>query len=465
MSQEPASFFQLLRAALAGKEHDYTAGPMRQAIALLAIPMVLEMAMESTFVLVDILFVSRLGADAVAVVGLTEAVVTLIYAIAVGFGTAATALVARRIGERKPDAAAVVAGQALWIGLAASALIGFAGVSFARDILLLMGASSTAVAMGSGYTAILLGGSITILYLFIIAAIFRGAGDARLAMWALWLANGCNIILDPCLIFGLGPFPELGVTGAAVATTIGRGIGVVYGLALLIAGAGRVKLRLGHLRIVPSVIMRLLSVTVGGVSQHLLATSSWIVLMRIVAAYGSVAIAGFTIAIRLIDFALLPSWGLSNATATLVGQNLGARQSQRAEQAVWQTARYNLVFLGGIALLFIVFAHPILRVFSPDSQVIAYGVDALRLISFGYIFYAFGMTVTQAFNGAGDTRTPALINLFCFWLVQIPLAYTLAEAVQLGPRGVFLAVTIAESLIAVIAVVIFRTGRWKETMV
>lgn len=451
----------LLRQAIAGSDHDFTSGPIGRSVLLLAVPMMLEMFMESIFAVVDIFFVARLGADAVAAVGLTEAVITLVYALAIGLSMSTTAMVARRIGAKNPDGAAVVAGQALWVGFAIAAVVGVIGIVFASDILAFMGGSPTVVKDGSGYTMIMLGGSLTILFLFLLGAMFRGAGDASIAMRALWLANGLNIVLDPCLIFGLGPFPELGVTGAAVATNIGRGIGVVYALHCLFGRAGRIPMRIAHLRIVLSVLARLLRVSVGGVLQFLIATSSWVILMKIVSVYGSTAIAGYTIAIRTIDLTFLPAWGMSNAAATLVGQNLGAGDPERAERSVWVTVRYNVAFMISVAVVLIAFAEPILRLFIHDPEVVDYGVDCLRFVSYGYGFYAVGMVLEQSFNGAGDTVTPTWINLFCFWIVQIPLAYSLSQKLQLGPQGVFLAITVAESLIALVAVWVFRWGRWK----
>lgn len=453
--------WQLISEALSGKERDYTSGSIRQAVILLAIPMVLEMTMESVFAVTDIFFVSGLGADAVAVVGLTEAVITLLYAVAVGLSMAVTAMVARRIGEKDPEGACVVAGQVIWIGLFVAILVGNIGIFFGRDILRLMGAESSVIEQGSAYTSIMFGGSITILYLFLLNAIFRGAGNATIAMRSLWLANGINIVLDPCLIYGIGPFPELGVTGAAVATNIGRGIGVLYQLYHLFNGDTRVRLSLQHLAIVPAVFIRLLRVSVGGISQFLIATASWVVLMKLVSTYGSAAIAGYTIAIRVIDLTFLPAWGLSNAAATLVGQNLGAQKPDRAEQSVWKVTKYNTIFLVGVAFIFIVFAEPIVGIFTYDQEVLEYGSDCLRFISYGYGFFAVGMVLVQAFNGAGDTNTPTYINLLCFWLIQIPLAYTIAVTLNIGPKGVFIAITVAESLVAIVAYWQFRKGNWK----
>lgn len=457
--------WRTLRAAVSNETHDYTSGSMRRALLLLAIPMVLEMGMESVFVLVDIFFVARLGADAVSAVGLTESVLTLLYAAAIGLSFGATALVARRIGEKDVDAARVVAAQVIGVGFALALVIGVLGFVFADDLLRLMGASDTVAAGGRGYTEIMLGGSMTILFLFLINAIFRGAGNAVIAMRALWLANGINILLDPCLILGLGPFPELGVTGAAVATNIGRGIGVCYLFYCLSSGESQIVLGLRRPGIDVNVMLRLLRVSIPGAFQLAIAMSSYIFLMRIIAAYGSESVAGFTIGIRIFAFTFLPAWGLSNATATLVGQNLGAGNPERAESSVWLAARWNASILLGVAIVFIVMPGPLARIFTTDPAVIAYASDCLRFCAYGYGFYAVGMIVTQAFNGAGDTDTPTIVNLVCFWLVQIPLAYLLAEVAGMGPRGVFVTIAIADSLTAVIGVVLFRRGRWKQRVV
>lgn len=455
----------LFREALSGRDRNYTSGPIGEAVLLLAIPMVLEMSMESIFVLVDIFFVSKLGAAAVASVGLTEAVLTLLYAVAIGLSMGATALVARRIGAKDAAAATVVAAQTVWLGLVLSLAIGIAGIVWAPEILRLMGADDSVVLQGGRYTMIMLGGSATILFIFLFNAIFRGAGDAVIAMRALWIANGINIVLDPILIFGLGPFPELGVTGAAVATTIGRGTGVAYQIYMLGSGRFRIALKLRDCRFNLAVMLRLVRVSFGGILQFLIATSSYLLLMRIVARYGSSAVAGFTIGIRIFAFTFLPAWGLGNAAATLVGQNLGAGDPERAERSVWRAAKYNTVFLLGVAVVFVLFADLLVGFFSSDPVVLAYGADCLRIVSYGYGLYAIGMVVTQAFNGAGDTDTPTWINFFCFWMLQIPLAYVLAEPMGYGPRGVFAAVTIAESILAVVAVIVFRRGHWKLKIV
>ena len=466
LTYQRPSIWVLFKRALSGNaQHDFTKGSIGVAAFLLAVPMVLEMAMESIFAIVDIFFVASLGFEAVTVVGLTEAVLTILYAIAIGLSMGVTALVARRIGENDPDKADLAAGQALWVGLIVALIIAAIGWFFAKDILMFMGAEDAVLALGTDYTTIMLCGSVTILYLFLINAIFRGAGDPTIAMRSLWLANGINIVLDPLLIYGIGPFPEMGVTGAAVATTIGRGIGVLYQLYHLRGHASRIKVQLKHLVPHFEVMISLIKVSIGGILQFLIATASWVVLVRIVATYGSAAVAGYTIAIRVVMFTILPAWGMSNAVATLVGQNLGAGQPERAESSVWKVARYNLYFMLTVAVIFIVLAEYIIGIFSSDPQVIESGVACLRYIAYGYGFYGIGMIVVQAFNGAGDTMTPTKINFFCYWMLQIPLAYWMATILELGPTGVFLAITLAESFIAVVGIMVFRKGGWKTKAV
>lgn len=451
----------LLREALRGSTRDYTQGSVRLAAVVLAIPMMLEMAMESLFTIVDIFFVSSLGAAAVAAVGLTEAVLTLVYALGLGLGMGATAFVARRIGEHDAAGARVVAAQALWVGALVSLALGATGAYFARDILAVMGADAEVLAVGSTYATVMLAGSGSIAGLFIINGVFRGAGDAAIAMRSMWLANGLNIVLDPCLIFGLGPFPELGLTGAAVATTCGRTCGVIYLLVCFAGPQSRVPLAWPDLRPVPRIVGSLLRVSIGGVAQFLVATSSWIVMMRFVAPYGSAAVAGYTIAIRILAFSLLPAWGLANAAATLVGQNLGAGAPARAERSVWEVAKVSAGMMGIVGLASFVWAPSIIGIFTQDAAVLAHGTSCLRIVACGYVFYAVGMIVTQSFNGAGDTLTPTWINLIGFWLLQIPLAWALTTLTALGPTGVFIAVLCAESFIALLAIAVFRRGRWK----
>lgn len=461
----PRRLFDFLREAVSGSDRDFTEGPLSSAILLLAIPMVVEMVMESAFALIDVFFVSRLGAEAVATVGLTEAVLTLVFAIAIGLSMATTAVISRRIGEKDPEAAAVSAVQAIYVGLAVSVLVAVVGIFFAADILRLMGASPAVVEVGHGYTSVLLGGAATVVLLFLNNAIFRGAGDAAIAMRVLIVANSINIVLDPCFIFGLGPFPEMGVAGAAVATTIGRGVGVVWQFWLLAKGTDRLRIAARHVRLRLPVVARLLRVSAGGIAQFLIATCSWVVLVRLVALFGDTAVAGYTIAVRIVMVSILPAWGLCNAAATLVGQNLGAAKPDRAEAAVWRTGFYNAVFMGSLGLCFLVFGPQLIGVFTADPAVLAVGADCLRIFSYGYVFYAYGLVMVQAFNGAGDTFTPTVINFFCYWAFQIPLAYFLARSTGLDHRGVFWAIAVAESLIAVVGVWWFRRGRWKERTV
>jgi len=455
------SFWQNLILAIRGEEIDYTTAKLNKAIFFLAIPMVLEMVMESVFVLVDVFFVAKLGSDAVAAVGLTETVITIVYAIAVGLTMAITAMVARRIGEKNPEEAAHTAVQSIYIGIAISLPIAILGILYSKEILTLMGGSESLVETGSGFTAILIGGNVTIMLLFIINAVFRGAGDVILAMRALWFANIINIILDPCFIFGLGPFPELGVTGAAVATTIGRGLGVIFQIIILIRGSGRIKIQKKHFYIDFKVIGNLLRVSIGGVMQYLIATASWIGLVRILAIFGSTVIAGYTIAIRIISFTFLPSWGIANAASTLVGQNLGAKNPDRAEKAVWQIAFINMIFLGGISFFLFVFPKFWVQFFTDETEIIQYAADCIFYMALCYPFLAFGLVVVQAFNGAGDTYTPTWINLFCYWLFQIPLAYLLAIPLGMQSTGVFVGIAISESVVAIVSVLVFRRGKWK----
>jgi putative MATE family efflux protein len=456
---------QFLRESLRDNEIDFTVGPIGRALGLLAIPMMLEMAMEAVFALVDIAFVSRLGTDAVAAVGLTEALVTVLYAVAIGLGMGVTAMVSRRIGAHDADGAAQVTGQAIWVGAVLAAIIGVAGVIYASDLLRMMGASDSVIEGGHGFTATLLGGSASILYLFLLNAAFRGAGDAPVALRSLTLANGINIVLDPCFIFGYGPFPEMGVTGAAVATTTGRSIGVLYLLYYLFGSNGRLSFGLRHLRIVATLITGLIRISIGGIGQFLIATASWIVVVRVIALYGSAAVAAYTIGLRLIEFCFLPAWGMGNAAATLVGQNLGAGKPDRAEKSAWRAAKYNTVFMTVLGLVFVGFAPPIVALFTAEPEVLAYGISCLRVLGIGFPMYAVGMIVIQGLNGAGDTRTPSLLNFVSFWLVQIPLAYWLAVSVNWGPSGVFWAIVTGESLLTMLGVLVFRYGSWKTNPV
>ena len=461
----PESWSTALRQAFRGAEHDYTAGSLNRAILLLAIPMVIEMAMESVFALVDVYFVSKLGPAAVATVGLTESVLTLIYAIAFGLSMSTTAMVARRIGEKDVPGATTAATQALALGVVIAIAIGIPAVIFAPDILRLMKASSETVAIGSNYTRVLLGSNVVIMLLFLGNAVFRGAGDAVIAMKTLALANGINIVLDPCLINGWGPFPELGVTGAAVATTIGRGTGVAYQFWTLRRGRGRVHLTGPAFKLDPQAMLNLLRISLGGIGQMLIATASWVALMRIMSPFGDKAVAGYTIAIRILVFAILPAWGLANAAATLVGQNLGAKQPERAERSVWLTGAYNMAFMVAVTGFFLLASSHLVVLFVSDPEVVAIGSRALRVISYGYVLYAWGMVMTQAFNGAGDTVTPTWINAICFWGVQIPSAWLLARGAGFGPEGIYWSIVGAEGLLATLLMLAFRRGRWKTKKV
>jgi putative MATE family efflux protein len=447
--------------AIKGSHQDYTTGNLNRAILLLAVPMVLEMVLESLFAVVDVFWVGRLGANAVATVGLTESLLSLVFAVGIGLSLSTTAMVARRIGERDPQGGAVAGVQAILLGLATSIAIGIPCFIYAPQLLRLMGAPEEIVATGGGYARIALGGSGAILMLFLNNAIFRGAGDAAIAMRLLWVSNIINLILDPCLIFGLGPFPRLGVTGAALATFTGRSIGVAYQFYRLLRGTERIRILTRQVRVNFSVLWRLVRVSLTGILQFAIAHTSWIGLVRIVSVFGAAALAGYTIAIRIVVFLILPSWGLSNAAATLVGQNLGANKPERAEQAVWRTGFYNMLFLGSVGVFFILMAEPIARLFTQDPAVVPLAATCLRIVSYGNIGYAYGMVMMQAFNGAGDTVTPTVVNFFGFWLLEIPLAYWLAIPMRLHSNGVYIAIVIAECSIAGASAVLFKRGKWK----
>ncbi|MCK5821355.1 MAG: MATE family efflux transporter [Bacteroidales bacterium] len=451
--------------AISGTTQDFTKGSIRRAVFLLSVPMVLEMIMESIFAVVDIYFVSRLGAEAVATVGLTESIVTIVYSLAVGLSMATTALVARRIGEKKPKEASRTAFQAILTGIVISLFIAIPGILFSKDILGLMGANETMQNEYSGYTKIMLGANGVIMLLFVINAIFRSSGDAAISMRVLWIANIINIILDPLLIFGIGPFPELGVAGAAIATTTGRGIAVIYQFYLLMNGKQRIRIRISDIIVRFSIIKQIIKLSLGGIGQNLIATASWIGLMRIVSTFGSDAVAGYTIGIRVILFSLLPSWGISNAAATLVGQNLGAKQPDRAEKSVWITGVINAVFLGSMGIFFILFPSFFIQLFIQDPAVVKSGVACLQIISFGFIMYGFGMVMIQSFNGAGDTLTPTIINFLSFWLIEIPLAWILADTFGMKQDGVYWAIVVAETFMTFLALWLFRKGKWKENKV
>ena len=453
--------YKNIREAIIGTEQDFTSGSLSRAIFLLSVPMVLEMVMESVFAVVDIYFVSKLGVEAIATVGITESLITIIYAIAVGLGTATTALVSRRIGEKNPEGASLAAFQAILLGTILSLLIAVPGVIMSSKLLHWMGATGETFRNLSVYTAIMIGGNVTIMLLFIINAIFRSSGDAALSMRMLWIANIINLVLDPCLIFGIGPFPEMGIKGAAIATTIGRGLTVIYQLYFLFNGKKRVKLSRSDIRIDYGIMKSLIKLSLGGIGQSIIATASWIGLVRIISVFGTEVIAGYTIAIRIILFAILPSWGVSNAAATLVGQNLGAKKPDRAERSAWTTGFVNLVMLSSLGIILILFPDAFISLFTTEAGVVASGANALRIISYGFFAYGFGMVMINAFNGAGDTVLPTKLNLLCFWIIEIPLAYFLAITAGLNENGVFYSILIAETLLTVISVILFRRGKWK----
>jgi len=455
------SLLRDLREAIAGTDLDFTTGAIGRAVFLLSIPMVLEMLMESVFAVVDIYFVSRLGADAVAVVGITESLMTLVYAIGMGLGTATVALVARRTGEKDPEGASRSAAQGIILAVIASFLIAVPGLFFPREILILMGATAGVANDYYIYPAIMLSGNVVIMLLFIINAVFRSSGDAAISMRVLWFANIANIILDPLFIFGYGIIPAMGIKGAAVATTIGRGLAVMYQVWILAGKGSRVKLSLSHFLPDFRLILKLLKLAAGGIGQLLIATSSWILMTRIVSIFGSEILAGYTIALRIMLFSLLPSWGMSNAAATLVGQNLGAGKPDRAVRSVWMTSLINLGFLGIAGAVFMTYPDFFIRLFISDPVVVQAGAQCLRLISIGFVFYAFGMVMIQAFNGAGDTRTPTWLNFIFFWLIEIPLAWFLAINMGLDETGVYIAIVVAESSIAIAGIILFRRGKWK----
>lgn len=460
------TLWSLVKRSLRGEQYDYTQGSIRHAIVLLAIPMILELSLESVFAVVDMFFVGKLGENAIATVGLTESVVTIVYSIAIGLSTAATAMVARRIGEKNEDEAAHAGMQTMILSLIVTIVLSAIGVVFAPDILQIMGAAPEVVKEGAVFTRIMLGGSVVIILLFLINGIFRGAGNAAIAMRSLWLASICNIFLCPLLIYGLGPIPSLGLKGAAIATTIGRGIGVAYQCYHLLKGSSSIHIKARHFKFDWPLMKTLVGIAWPATFQFLIASGSWIVLAALVAKTGGTAAsAGYQVAIRNVVFFILPAWGLSNAAATLVGQNLGAKQPGRAEKSVLLTAKYNAIFMTGVMLLFIFFAGPIISVFTKDPEVHQTGTLALRIIGCGYVFYGVGMVMVNALNGAGDTKTPTLINLFGFWAFQIPFAFLLAKWLNMGAVGSFIAIPVAETLIAIAAYILFKKGKWKTVVV
>jgi len=456
------AWWESIRESLRGSHQDFTTGDLNRAIVLLAIPMVLEMVLESLFAVVDVFWVGRLGADAVATVGLTESLLSLVFAVGLGLALSTTAMVARRIGEKDPEGAAKAGVQAIVIGLATSLLIGIPCWIYAPRLLEIMGASPEIVGTGTGYARIALGGCGAVLMLFLNNAIFRGAGDAAVAMRLLWVSNIINLVLDPCLIFGWGPFPKMGVTGAALATFTGRSIGVLYQFYRLLRGTERIRILARHIRVDLQILWRLVRVSVTGILQFAVADVSWIGLVRIVSFFGPSALAGYTIAIRIMIFVILPSWGLSNAAATLVGQNLGAKQAERAEQSVWRTGLYNMIFLGSLGVFFAIFAEPTVRLFTNDPAVLPLAAACLRILSYGNVAYAYGMVMLQAFNGAGDTITPTIVNFIGFCLLELPLAYALARPMGYGAKGAYFAIVVAEAAIAAAGILLFRRGKWKQ---
>jgi putative MATE family efflux protein len=462
---ESPSIWSTVREAIRGSDTDFTSAPIGRAVVLLAVPMVLEMLMESVFAVADVFFVGRLGADAVATVGITESLMTVIYALAMGLSIGATATVARRIGERNADAAARAAVQSIVLGVIIGAIVGTVGVLYAPQLLRLMGATPEVVQAGSGFARVMVGASGGALLLFLINAVFRGAGDAAVAMRVLWIANAINIVLGPCLIFGPGPFPRLGVVGAAIGTSIGRWCGVLIQLYCLTSRNARVTISVPHLRIDRTVMKTILRISGTATFQNFIATAQWIGVVRILTGFGSAVVAGNTIAIRIIIFAILPAFGISNAAATLVGQNLGAGRPDRAEAAAKRAAVYNTMYLGSICLLFLLSAPWLIRMFIADAIVASYGVRCLRIVATGFMFYGYGMVLNAGFNGAGDTRTPTLINLGCLWLWELPLAWVLAYPLRLGPTGVFTAVSVAFLTLALVSTWLFEQGHWKTRRV
>ncbi len=465
-NEAPAgSLWQDLKNALRGTEADYTRISLKKAILLLAVPMILELVMESTFAVVDIFFVGKLGASAVATVGLTETYLFLLYSIAMGVATAVTAIIARRIGEKKKGEASVTAVQAIFLGILISMPFAFAGIFYAKELLALMGADEWSIEHGYRYTQWMLGGNSVIVLLFVINAIYRGAGDAAIAMRVLWFANGLNIILDPILIFGFGPIPAMGIEGAAIATTIGRGAGVAMQLWVLFRGGKHIRVTPSQVRWSGKIVLNILRTSLGGVGQMIVAMTSWIFLMRILADIGSDAVAGATIALRILLFTLMPAWGMANAAATLVGQNLGADQPERAESAVWKIGFYNMMFMLGVSVIYFMFNEALISIFSDDERVIMIGGEWLRILSYSYFVYGWWMVAVQAFNGAGDTMTPTKINLVFFWLIQIPLAYFLAISLDWQHSGVFWGVFYSETAVGLFTIWLFTRGRWKNKTV
>lgn len=461
---EQPGFWETIREALRGTSDDLTAVPIRRAVVLLALPTVLEMSMEALFTIVDIFLASRLGPDAVSAVGLTESMMSVVYSLAMGLSAGAVAIIARRIGEKDAEGAARAAVDVIALSLLTSVLLGAAGAMLAPRLLAVMGADPEVVASGAPYTRVMLAANAVVFLLFVANAVFRSAGDAAIAMRTLWIANLANIALAPCLMFGWGPFPKLGIVGAAWATAIGRGIGVIYQLRMLTSGRGRVQLRRRHLSARLRSARELVRIATPAAMQVLIETASWMGIVRLMSSYGNLAFAGYTIAMRIVIFALMPSWGLSSAAATLVGQNLGARQPERARRSVLAIALYNVAFLAPVGVTFTLLPHFFVTLFTQDPEAVKYGSDCLRMVGVGFVAFAFGMVAIQAFNGAGDTRTPMLVNLGSFWLCKIPLAYALAWGLGWGPRGAFLAITVAYAVQAMSAGILFWRGKWQRVV-
>jgi MATE family, multidrug efflux pump len=461
----PTNWFALLKEAVRGSRQDFTAISLNRAIFLLAVPMVLEMVMEALFGVVDIFFVGRLGPDAIATVTLTEGMLTMVMALAIGLSMGTTAVVARRTGEHDKDGAAEAAVQSVVLGLLASAAVFAICYPLAPTFLAMMGSNAGVLRVGTAYSRIMLSTSGVIVMLYLINAIFRGAGDAAVAMRVLWLANGINICLDPCLIYGLGPFPKLGVTGAAVSTTIGRSIGILYQLYMLSRGSAHLTILRKHIRTAGSVMLNIVRLAGTGALQFGIATASWVLMVSMVQSFGSAATAGYGIAIRILIFSIMPSWGLGGAAATLVGQNLGAKQPERAEQSVWRAAFLNMLFLGFVSLVFLLFAPYLIRLFNSDPEVVRSGANCLRIISLCYLLFAYGSVIVQAFNGAGDTWTPTWINLLAYWIVPLPLAYFLSHTKHMGANGVYIGMLVSEIILPTVAITVFRRGKWKQKVV
>ncbi len=465
-AQKVKSFFFHFKEALSGSEQSFTTGSINKAIFLLAVPMIVEMGMESIFAIVDIFYVSLLNDEhAVAAIGYTESVLSILYSLAMGLGMGATAIVARRVGENDKLGASISAVQAIYLALIIAFVISVIGIFYYKDILRLMGASQAVIDSSSSYALWMFAGNYTVTLLFLINAVFRGAGNAAIAMKALLLSNTLNIILDPLFIFGLGPVPAMGVEGAAIATNIGRGVGVLFQLYCLFNAKSIIQIGWKQMAMKAKIIFQVIKISVGSILQFIIGSASWIFLMKLMSNFGDEAVAGYTIAIRVFIFTLLPSWGLANAGATLVGQNLGAQQPERAEQSVWRAAYYNAFFMGFVMILFLTLSPYIIGIFTDKQEVLFYGAQALRYVSLGYIFYGYGMVMAQALNGAGDTYTPTILNVIGFWVFQIPFAYLVAIQLGWGPKGIFLAIALAESLMAIAAIIIFKRGKWKSVKV